>query len=170
MFNNHTDKKERLRVLIQTCGSHVHAVIYQQLKTYQLSLNDMEDIEQEVWFQCYQSLERIWELPELKRQAYLSVVAIHKVRDYQRKLYKTPVVYMEDYRQEVETMKYTEHFDKDITHAMDQLPSMYRELFTLKYTVGLTNKEIASTLNIKETTVRKRLSRGRLIIREILEG
>ena len=46
----------------------------------------------------------------------------------------------------------------------------YRDIFMLKYVHGFENEEIAKLLRIKEETVRQRISRGKKMLEEKLEG
>lgn len=58
----------------------------------------------------------------------------------------------------------------DIEKLLFQLPKSYYAILSLKYDNGYTYKEIASILDITEENVKKRLSRARNKLREILEG
>lgn len=57
----------------------------------------------------------------------------------------------------------------DIEVAMLELPDKYKNVFSLKYAQGLNDEEIANILNIKQATVRSRISRGKDKLKEILE-
>ncbi|MEG2058036.1 MAG: RNA polymerase sigma factor [Romboutsia sp.] len=59
----------------------------------------------------------------------------------------------------------------EIEIAILKLPDTYKEIFLLKYFQQLSDKEISKVLNIKQDTVRKRVSRGRQKLKAIiLEG
>lgn len=60
------------------------------------------------------------------------------------------------------------HFDSDIQAALDSLPPDFRVAVVLCDIEGLTYEEIAATLGIKLGTVRSRIHRGRLQLREAL--
>ncbi|MCH5251840.1 MAG: sigma-70 family RNA polymerase sigma factor [Lachnospiraceae bacterium] len=51
--------------------------------------------------------------------------------------------------------------DNEIFRAIRSLPKRYSEVLLLRYVNGLNNNEIASLLNMKESTVRTNLTRGR---------
>ncbi|MFL0195864.1 RNA polymerase sigma factor [Clostridium sp. WILCCON 0269] len=53
--------------------------------------------------------------------------------------------------------------------AIMKLPIIYRDIVTLKFIHELTNKEIATLLNINEATVRKRIERAKQRIQVSLE-
>ena len=60
------------------------------------------------------------------------------------------------------------HLDPDVQAALDALPPDFRVAVVLCDIEGLTYEEIAATLGIKLGTVRSRIHRGRLALREAL--
>lgn len=54
--------------------------------------------------------------------------------------------------------------------ALLSLPEKYRVPLTLSLTEGMSGEEIASVLGIREDAARKRVSRGKEKLREILKG
>jgi len=60
------------------------------------------------------------------------------------------------------------HLDPDIQRALDALPPDFRVAVVLCDIEGLSYEEIATTLGIKLGTVRSRIHRGRLQLREAL--
>lgn len=58
---------------------------------------------------------------------------------------------------------------EEIVSKIESLPEIYRDVLILKYLQELDNKEIADILNIKATTVRKRLERAKFMLAELLE-
>ncbi|RDY29234.1 RNA polymerase sigma factor [Romboutsia weinsteinii] len=56
----------------------------------------------------------------------------------------------------------------EIEIAILKLPDTYQEIFLLKFFHQLSDKEISKVLNIRQDTVRKRVSRGRQRLKEIL--
>jgi len=60
------------------------------------------------------------------------------------------------------------HMDADIQAALDDLPPDFRAAVVLCDIEGLSYEEIASTLGIKLGTVRSRIHRGRVQLREAL--
>lgn len=53
--------------------------------------------------------------------------------------------------------------------AILRLPHTYRQIFYMKYMLGYSNKEISQVLNIRQSALRMRISRGKAILAEILE-
>ena len=61
-------------------------------------------------------------------------------------------------------------FDVDeIVSKIETLPEIYKDVLILKCLQEFDNKEIASVLNIKSNTVRKRLERAKILLAELLE-
>lgn len=58
---------------------------------------------------------------------------------------------------------------EEIVSKIESLPEIYKDVLTLKYLQELENKEIADVLNIKSTTVRKRLERAKIMLAQLLE-
>lgn len=60
--------------------------------------------------------------------------------------------------------------DNSVLEVLKSLPVMYRDVFLLKYSNRLENKEIAQMLRISEENVRKRIERGKIIVQNMLDG
>lgn len=58
---------------------------------------------------------------------------------------------------------------EEIVSKIESLPEIYKDVLILKCLQEFDNKEIASVLNIKSTTVRKRLERAKILLAELLE-
>lgn len=57
----------------------------------------------------------------------------------------------------------------DLDDVIKKLPTIYRNVITLKFVNELSNKEIAQTLNISEVALRKRIERAKRELKAILE-
>ena len=60
--------------------------------------------------------------------------------------------------------------ENKIIFVIKSMKDSYRDIFMLKYVHGLENEEIAKVFGIKEETVRQRISRGKKMLEEKLEG
>jgi RNA polymerase sigma-70 factor (ECF subfamily) len=60
------------------------------------------------------------------------------------------------------------HLDPEIQQALDALPADFRAAVVLCDLEELSYEEIAATLGIKVGTVRSRIHRGRVLLREAL--
>lgn len=56
-----------------------------------------------------------------------------------------------------------------VVSKIECLPVIYRDALMLKYVYELENKQIAKLLKIKESTLRKRLERAKVMLAELLE-
>lgn len=65
---------------------------------------------------------------------------------------------------------YEDSTENRVLDIIRNMSDGYKNVFLLKYVNGLSNGEIAEVLGITEATIRKRLSRGKEIIENILEG
>lgn len=63
----------------------------------------------------------------------------------------------------------TAELGKHIDHAVDELPEKYRLVLLLRETEGLSNDEVASILGLTIPTVKSRLHRSRMFVRERIE-
>ena len=60
--------------------------------------------------------------------------------------------------------------DNEVLYILKILPDIYRDIFLLKYSSCLDNKEISDILRIPEGTIRQRIARGKEMIQKALEG
>lgn len=56
-----------------------------------------------------------------------------------------------------------------VLDILKNLPPKYRDIFLLKYSAHLENREIASICGLREGTVRQRIARGKRLIEKELE-
>ena len=59
---------------------------------------------------------------------------------------------------------------RELREAVNSLPEKYRITILMYYDAGLSVKEIAAALHIRQGTVKSRLSKARTQIRNVLEG
>ena len=77
---------------------------------------------------------------------------------------------MEDLDIRIEPAAYMESdADNDVLDILKNLPGRYRDIFLLKYSARMENKDIAGILDIPEGTVRQRIARGKVLIQEALD-
>ena len=60
--------------------------------------------------------------------------------------------------------------DNRVLDILKNLPVKYRDVFLLKYSSNMENREIAELLRISEGNVRQRLSRGKEMIQEAINN
>lgn len=124
-----------------------------------------QDIVQEVFIRAWRHVHGGGELTEPR--AFLYTIAHNLyVNDVTR---TKPQVSLDDLSEsgfdipdpgnDVDTMTSVEH-QAEILKRIESLPDTYREIFILRFTVGLSIKEIAERLKISDNVVSVRIHRG----------
>lgn len=134
---------------------------------------DVEDLVQRTFLACLEGKERI---TEGDFRAYLFGVARRVMMDHLRQQYRRgelldPLEHsIRDLRTSPSRLVARRDGHEALVAAMQKLPLDTQILLELAYWEGLSGKEIASVLEIEENTVRSRLSRARVALREALEA
>lgn len=123
---------------------------------------DAEDIVQDTLIK-YMECRKRFDTEEY-RKAWLIRVTINLCKNRLRFYRNHPKISMEQLSRYYETKEETELMDNLLL-----LPEKYRKILLLHYIEGYQGKEIAKMLTLSETTVRKRLERGRKKLSEMLE-
>ncbi len=162
-----SNSHETLERLIEWYSADVYKVAYCYVKDWQLA----EDIMQEVFYKAlkgydgfnYRSSEKTW----------LIRITVNTCKDYLKtgwlKRVKTFVIddrLLESYERPVDVMSW--EAQADIYECIQKLPSRDREIILLFYYEELSYEEISDVLGIPLGTVRSRLSRARLKLKERL--
>lgn len=128
--------------------------------------SDAEDAVQNAFMQIIRHFERIYQIPCEDLPFWL--ISIVKNEAYMILRKRKRVVPLEDWA----------NFSKRTANVSDyatlvelfaELPDTYRRVLEMKVLLGYTDKEISAHLGITETAVSTRASRGRQLLREILE-
>ena len=145
--------------LLEIYGDSILRMAY----SYLHNMSDAEDILQETLIRYLQTM------PELENasheKAWLLKVAANLSKnriDYNR-------VRQTDELEESLVAEKREDL-RFVWEAVRALPQKYREVIHLFYYEGYSTAQIAQILEARETTVRTNLRRGRLQLKEILEG
>ena len=120
--------------------------------------SDVEDAVQNAFMQMIRHFEKIFEIPCEELPFWIISIVKNEARAILRKNSRT--VSLEDW----DISGYTELVD-----LFTQLPKTYRSVLELKMLHGYTDKEIAKRVGISETAVSSRATRGRTLLREIVE-
>ncbi|MCI0568529.1 MAG: sigma-70 family RNA polymerase sigma factor [Acidobacteria bacterium] len=153
--------------------------IYRMIGDYEQAL----DLAQEVFFKAYRSLERFD--PTFRFSTWLYRIASNRSIDHLRK--QAPVLLSLNDSRESDNgpegaiqLKSAAHGPEDllasrelgeqISHAIDALPTPYRELILLRHLQGMSYEEIARMKRLPLGTVKNRLFRAREILRKRLES
>lgn len=132
---------------------------------YRVSMN-MLYVEADAQDAMQQALTKAWEKrsavnPDYFR-AWLMKITINECRNIHRHRKRIiPVAYVEQ-RHEADRVSV------DIAEALTNLPEKLRIPFLLKYLARYKEKEIASILGLPQTTIKNRLHKARLLLRDAL--
>lgn len=125
---------------------------------------DIDEVVQDSFIKIIKNLDKIEKINSKKTKSFISIIVKNTAIDVYRKGLSNRVevelednlIFPSDKLEEIETEGLN-----DIEIAIMKLPEIYKELFLLKYSHELENYEIAKLLDIKESTVRVRLARGK---------
>ncbi|MFS0864690.1 sigma-70 family RNA polymerase sigma factor [Fredinandcohnia sp. 179-A 10B2 NHS] len=164
------DKVLIIERLLDDYGTEIKRLAYLYVKDHSLA----EDIVQEVFISCYRNLEGF--RYESSYKTWLVKITINKCKDALKRWSFRNLIYKEkidDSQYEIDTPE-----DKMISKLEDiyiskqvlQLPLKFREVIILYYYQELSIEEISQVMNIKVNTVKTRLYRARVKLKESMEG
>ena len=139
-------------------------------------LNDeylAEDAVQEAFLKLLKHLDQIGSIHSAEVKRYVSAAARNVAIDRYRKRTSGAAKEMfaedVDYLHEIEAEPCFEETEGNrILDIILALPNTYREVCVLKYVEKMENWEIAEKLNLREGTIRQKLSRGKALIEQAI--
>ena len=152
--------REVLVDLMQRYGDMVLRVAFTYVKERQLA----EDISQEVFIRCYQSLDTFKH--QSSYQTWLYKITVNYCKDYvrswsYRNLIPQALIKEEERRVDSVDSQVVRKEENDfIFHEVLSLSVKLREVLILYYYEDLTIEEVAKILSIKQNTVKTRLHRA----------
>lgn len=157
--------------LMSTYGQDILQLVYAYVHHEAIA----EDLTQEIFVKCYNGL------PTYKGQSSIKTwlwrIAINHAKDYLKSWYNQNVKTIEDdflnsvtLSSSVEQIVVQQDEDAELANAVMSLPIKYREVIYLVYFEELTMKEAATVLQLNENTIKTRLRKGKLLLKNILEG
>lgn len=122
------------------------------------------------------AFEKLLKQPDMVRdvesdrtKVYLIVTVRNASIDIHRKRKRLAEVSLDE-AAETEMIAYTyqrqQEEDKGLLEDIRNLPEKYRQVISLKYTAGYTDREIAQILDISESNVRKRIERAKKMLQK----
>ena len=159
------------RVELQQIMDEYTDLLFRIAYYYTKNIGTAEDIVQEVFIKFYYQ-EHYEELNELR--AYLAKMTTNKSKDYLKSWHYRKMILQEKLlfqRTITEKDKLVQQDEEaEISKAILALPLKQREVIAYYYLEGLKSKEIAYLLQIPESTVKSRLSKGREQLKEQLKS
>ncbi|WP_245602133.1 sigma-70 family RNA polymerase sigma factor [Peribacillus kribbensis] len=168
---HHLPREEQLVWLMGEYGDMIIRLAFTYVKQKQVA----EDISQEVFISCYQSLDRFENRSAYKTWLYR--ITVNKCKDYLDS-WSFKHIFYKDFFSSLLTKgavftenKLLDQENKEgIFKKVLALPVKLREVIILHYYEELSIKEIAGLLNLNANTVKTRLHRGRQQLKGFFEG
>ena len=117
-------------------------------------------------------MQNIHDVESVETKRYLIIVAKNAAIDIyrSRKKQMKEEMFIDELGEDAGPITYLKtDIDNEILDILKNLPVKYRDVFLLKYSNHMSNAEISKILNISEGTIRQRIARGKLIIKEEIE-
>lgn len=132
-----------------------------------------EDSVHSAFVKVAKSMEKIGEVDSLETKRYLITITKNATIDIYRKrsTQMKKEIYVDELAESEQPLTYMEtDIDNRILDILKNLPVKYRDVFLLKYSSHMENKEIAQVLRITEGNVRQRLARGKEMIQKAINS
>lgn len=152
--------KQTLEELVEQYQNNLFAVAFNVCKNAQ----DAEDVVQDTFLRYY-TMKKEFD-SEQHIRAWLIRVAINKAKNCNRTFWRRNKCSLEEY---METLTFETPESENLFETVMKLPEKYRIVIHLFYYEDYTVHEIAEILNLSESNVKVRLSRGRALLKEVLK-
>lgn len=159
------NRKAQVKLYRQYCDG-----MFSVAMRYVKNAVDAEDIVQEAFIKAFQKIEQFG--GDVTFGAWLKRIVINQSIDFLKTKREALVTLDERYMQIVEDDDWT--VDEGVTmtgikEAMECLPEKYKYVVIMYLVEGFDHSEIAGILQLKETTCRTRLLRGKGYLKELLK-
>ena len=151
--------------LLRNAMEHHGAAVYRLALCRMQSVQDAEDVYQEVFLRLLNQDAAAWDEEHLK--AWLLRCTVNRCHDLHRFRLRRPVLALADLP---EMEAETDSGAAELWDAVARLPEKLRIPIHLYYAEGYSTEEIAGLLDVPAATVRTRLRRARNKLHDLLEG
>ncbi|MBP3272971.1 MAG: sigma-70 family RNA polymerase sigma factor [Ruminococcus sp.] len=162
-----TDPQQGLTAAVSKYSAYVYKIAYNRLSG-QCTKEDIEEAVSDVFMKLYTSVSERGTVPH-SMSAYIAVITQRQCTDILRRSCGSGErISFED----IENTVYDDDIAADsidLMYAVKQLGEPDTQIFIRRYYMGEPVKNIAKSMDMKTDTVSKRLSRGLLKLRKILE-
>ena len=152
--------RQPVHELMKQYQNNLYAVAFNVCK----NAEDAEDVVQDTFIQYYTSKKKFESEQHIR--AWLIRVVINKAKNMNRTFWRQNKQSLEDY---METLTFETPESENLFETVMNLPDKYRIVIHLFYYEDYTIREIAEILQISESNVKVRLSRGRTLLKETLQ-
>ena len=139
--------------------------VYRLAFSYTKNYFETDDIVQSVFIKLYKNFDKFEDDICIKK--WLIKVTINECKTLFLSAWKRKIFSITDKEENVAIDKQK---DSNLIDSLFQLPKKYRIVLFLFYYEVYKIKEIAEILNVKEATIKTRLSRGRSLLKDVLKG
>lgn len=170
--------KEAFRVLVERHQDRVYGV----LRRLTNDPDRAEELTQEAFIRAYKGLQNY--RGDSQFGTWLIQIAVYAARDSYKRERRRQVISLEEFQERAgETAEFRETrpgFDpldivnerelvERLERAMENLPPAYREVFTLRVVEELEYDEIARITRVSIGTLKVRLHRARILLKQLME-
>lgn len=156
------EDKQKLAEIYEQCHEQVEQTTMRILKNQ----HDAEDAVQNTFMQVIRHFNKVYELPFEKLPYWIIAIAKNEALMILRK--KKKIVHLEDWDTFALEDEHISGYE-ELVQLFSKLPETYRAVLEMKILLDYSGKEIAQHLGISETAVNTRISRGRTLLRKIIE-
>ncbi|TGB01118.1 sigma-70 family RNA polymerase sigma factor [Halobacillus salinus] len=167
--NEEIDKDQLIHEFMNNYSKQVYLLAYSYVKDQGLA----EDITQDVFLKCYRHLHKFRE--DASPKTWVLKITVNTAKDYiKKKSFHTLKLSIEKFENKlkgasVETEVVEQEKKDEVLEAVLSMKQKYREVIYFYYFQDLKIDEIKDALGLNENTVKTRLTRGRAILKEILQ-
>lgn len=156
------EDRQKFSILYEQCNEKIEQKAKQLLKNQQ----DREDAVQNTYIQIIRHFEKVYEISCDEWMFWCISIVKNEAYMILRKKQKT--IPFEDWDATSGDLELVSEYE-DIVELFRQIPKTYRAALEMKLLLNYSGKEIAWHLGISESAANTRISRGRLLLRELVE-
>ena len=146
---------------METHGDTVYRLALCRLQ----NVADAEDVYQDVFLRLFRQEAADWDSE--RTRAWLLRATVNRCADIHRFRLRRPVLALEDIPDAAQSV---DPRGAELWDAVARLPEKLRTVVHLHYAEGYSTEEIAALLGVPPATVRTRLRRARLKLKDLLGG
>lgn len=162
------DPQEGLAAVVRQYSAYVYKIVYTRLRDI-CGREDIEEAVSDIFMRFYLASQNSEE--EIRSVcAYLSATAQrHCINLFNRRIKRANEISLDEIENRVADDDISAESNSDLIDAIHKLGEPDTHIFIRRYYFGQPVSEIANDLDMKANTVNKRLSRGLVKLRKILE-
>ena len=166
MFDNPKKDLERLEqqllAAMELHGNTVYALALCRLQ----NIADAEDVFQDVFLRLYRQ-KRLDSADAEHTKAWLIRTTVNRCTDVMRFRFRRSTLPLDELKEAAEQV---DERAAEVWMAVAALPARFRAVVHLHYAEGYSTEEIAAMLHVPAATVRTRLRRARIKLKDLLGG